>query len=70
MRTDAPAVAVVGAGVIGLAVAKQVLDNYPGCHIHVIFDQDMAATVSYGSGGVSVPGAQNACSPTHVRMLP
>lgn len=48
-------VAVVGSGVIGLATAVQLLDEYPDVCVDVFSDKEISDTTSHGSGGLWEP---------------
>ena len=48
---EAKHVAIVGSGIMGLATAHQLLQQYPELRIDLFYDRDTAKTTSYGSGG-------------------
>lgn len=56
-------VGVLGAGVVGLTTALEVLFNFPSAHVTVIADKFNEDTTSDGAAGIFRPGT-SFCGPT------
>lgn len=48
-------ICVIGAGVVGLSTALKVLETFPNVKLHVVADEFLEDTLSYGAGGFFRP---------------